>query len=162
MNLYNENSEDNYIFYFIFFIFLIILDRLSKHLASIFGNVFINTYFRFFCIAPIKNKYTSFSWLSLHNSYVLYSFVFFSIFMLFFIFYQLYTKYRNKEAIWGECLILAGGVGNLYDRIFYSYVIDFIYLKIPLFGCLAVYNLADIFIVFGIIYSLWQTLLKKK
>ncbi|MFN3698824.1 MAG: signal peptidase II, partial [Dictyoglomus sp.] len=41
-------------------------------------------------------------------------------------------------------LILGGLLGNLYDRVFYGYVIDFIHIK-----NLFVFNLADLFITVG-------------
>ncbi len=47
-------------------------------------------------------------------------------------------------------LILGGLVGNLIDRIFYGYVID--YLSFEIFGySFAVFNLADSFIVMSVI-----------
>jgi signal peptidase II len=47
-------------------------------------------------------------------------------------------------------LIIASAAGNLYDRIVYGGVIDFISLKIFHFQW-AIFNLADIFITFGVI-----------
>lgn len=43
-------------------------------------------------------------------------------------------------------LILGGGLGNLYDRIFLNYVIDFISIDILNFP---IFNLADMFICIG-------------
>ena len=43
-------------------------------------------------------------------------------------------------------LILAGGVGNLIDRIFRGYVVDFFYFKLINF---AIFNVADCFVVVG-------------
>ena len=65
------------------------------------------------------------------------------------------NKYINKEKlnkseniIYG--MIIGGILGNLFDRLIYGYVIDFIDFKI--FGYdYPVFNLADTFIVVGII-----------
>jgi len=44
----------------------------------------------------------------------------------------------------GIAFILGGLLGNLYDRVFYGYVIDFIHMK-----NFFVFNLADVFITLG-------------
>ena len=55
-------------------------------------------------------------------------------------------KFDDKTKL-GFSLILAGGIGNLIDRIFRGYVIDYIdfnpLIKYPVF------NIADIFVVMG-------------
>ena len=60
-------------------------------------------------------------------------------------------------------LIIAGSIGNLLDRIFRGYVIDFI--KLVLWDNLPIFNLADIFIVSGfmiIILVFFKDLSNKK
>ena len=47
-------------------------------------------------------------------------------------------------------MIIGGIVGNLFDRVFYSHVIDFLDFKILGYNY-PVFNLADTFIVVGII-----------
>ncbi len=57
------------------------------------------------------------------------------------------TKRIKKTAyIWSFSLIVAGGIGNLIDRIVHNYVIDFIDFRIIKF---AVFNFADICAVVG-------------
>ena len=59
------------------------------------------------------------------------------------------TKRVKKPAyIWSFALIVAGGVGNLIDRIAYGYVVDFVDVRIIKF---AVFNFADICAVVGTI-----------
>ena len=48
-------------------------------------------------------------------------------------------------------MILAGGIGNLIDRIFRGYVVDFIATPF-----IATFNIADSLVVFGCICLLWQ------
>lgn len=55
-------------------------------------------------------------------------------------------KVKRKPYIWAFALMIAGGLGNLIDRIFLGYVIDFIDVRIINF---AVFNFADICAVCG-------------
>lgn len=55
-------------------------------------------------------------------------------------------RVKKPTYIWSFALILAGGVGNLIDRIAYGYVIDFVDVRIIKF---AVFNFADICAVVG-------------
>jgi len=48
----------------------------------------------------------------------------------------------------GLTLLIAGGLGNLYDRVMYGFVIDFIE---ALFVRFAVFNVADVAVVSGVI-----------
>ncbi len=53
----------------------------------------------------------------------------------------LFTKYaKDKRLVWIIALLIGGGTGNLIDRIFHGYVVDFIDLRIINF---AVFNFAD-------------------
>lgn len=45
------------------------------------------------------------------------------------------------------CMCVAGGIGNMIDRMLYGYVIDFIYVKLIDFP---IFNLADCFIVLSV------------
>lgn len=59
-------------------------------------------------------------------------------------------KYEfNNNAKLGMSLILAGGVGNLIDRIFRGYVVD--YIDITRLFDYPIFNFADICIVVGVI-----------
>ena len=49
------------------------------------------------------------------------------------------------------CLIVSGGAGNLFDRIIYGAVVDFIE-TFPFGYSFPIFNVADIFIVCGSIY----------
>ena len=59
---------------------------------------------------------------------------------------KLIIKSKYPEIIFSLILILAGAVGNLYDRIAYGFVVDFFEL---MFVDFAVFNVADIFVVCG-------------
>lgn len=66
----------------------------------------------------------------------------------------IYYVYRNRVSKkilkMGYGLILGGAIGNFIDRVVYGYVIDFI--DIDIFGWnYPIFNLADMFIVVGVI-----------
>lgn len=58
-----------------------------------------------------------------------------------------------RAALW---VLLGGGLGNLYDRVAYGYVVDFIE---PTFVRFAVFNVADAFMVLAVIVLLGWILL---
>ncbi len=55
-------------------------------------------------------------------------------------------KFRHPLAIASGLLIAAGGIGNLIDRIWHGYVVDFLYFKLIDFP---VFNVADCCVVVG-------------
>lgn len=69
-----------------------------------------------------------------------------SIIILGVIILMLTKRIKKKGYIWSFSFIIAGGIGNLIDRVVHNYVIDFIDLRIIKF---AVFNFADICAVVG-------------
>jgi signal peptidase II len=65
--------------------------------------------------------------------------------MVFCLWYWL--KIKDKRQIFSLTLIIAGGIGNLIDRIFRGYVVDFFEVKPFTFG---IFNVADCFVVVGV------------
>lgn len=62
-----------------------------------------------------------------------------------------------KDGRLSYSFILGGAIGNLMDRLVFGFVRDFIDLKIW-----PVFNLADSFIVIGILFVIWEEFFKKK
>lgn len=67
-----------------------------------------------------------------------------SVLMLVMLFRSPLRKYRTFNT--AVILILAGGIGNLIDRVLYGYVIDFLYFKLINFP---IFNFADCCVVVG-------------
>ena len=72
-------------------------------------------------------------------------------------------RLKSNFLIWSVALVIAGGVGNLIDRIFRHFVIDYIEVRLINF---AVFNFADCCVVIGTImivcYLLFSELWEKK
>lgn len=85
-------------------------------------------------------------------------FIFTSIFAVILIYFSLKGRSQKKVSIYtlSLSLILAGAVGNLIDRVFFGYVIDFLDLRIW-----PVFNVADSAITIGAVLLGWS-LLKPK
>lgn len=62
------------------------------------------------------------------------------------IFYQKHTFFSRAASI----LIVSGGIGNLIDRFLLGYVVD--YIQVSFFP--PIFNLADCFVVIGVIFFL--------
>ena len=143
----------------IFFLFL--ADRISKYLilnlfkTSDEPNIVITSFLKF---ELIWNNGIAFSLLSFEENFyynVLTAIiVLITIFLIF-----LMIKAVNVEKF-GFCLIIGGSFGNIFDRLIYSSVIDFIDFNIGNFHWF-IFNVADIFITIGVFILIMFELLKK-
>lgn len=133
-----------YILTTIFFI----LDQISKSIISTFLSLNENIVIikNFFSINYINNKGAS--WGILSNARIL--LIVLSIICIIILFRYMNTFKINKKNILAFGMILGGILGNLSDRIFFGYVIDFLNFKIINYN-FPVFNLADTFIVVGVI-----------
>ena len=65
-----------------------------------------------------------------------------------------------RNMLIGFCFVIGGGIGNLFDRMEYGSVTDFLHIKFGIFQT-GIFNLADVSIVAGILIVLLQFLFKK-
>ena len=137
--------------FIIFIIFLI--DRTSKiyviyldnkfNGAEIFASKFLNIYL-------IWNKGIAFGLFSSDNNF--YNFLTIFIFIIILIIaYMIFKSERVKK--YALIMILGGALGNLFDRIYYKAVPDFIDFHIGEFHWF-VFNLADVFITSGVFFMI--------
>lgn len=72
------------------------------------------------------------------------------------IYYRVKTGIKSKLFRISFSLIVAGALGNLFDRIYYKYVVDFIFLHYKDIYYFPVFNVADMMVVCGtILLGLW-------
>ena len=135
------------------------LDRYTK--LFIINNFTENKYYlnNYINLDLVWNTGIGFGLLQVESSFVynLISFLI-GIVILILIFVSLYSKKFEKVIF---ALIAGGAFGNFYDRITYKAVPDFIDIHYGNFHWFT-FNVADIFITFGIIiYLLKEALIKK-
>lgn len=130
-------------------IIFFLIDLISKIIIkeSLFLGQSIKIINNFFNITYVRNTGAAFSILSKHT----YLLVFVSIFIITLVLYYINkNKPKTKIEYISYSMILGGAVGNLYDRIVYGYVIDF--LDFNIFGYeYPIFNLSDSFIFVGVI-----------
>lgn len=66
-----------------------------------------------------------------------------------------FIRYMNHQPIIGEMLVVAGSLSNLYDRLMYGGVVDFILLSYKDWS-FPVFNCADVCIVLGVGFMLYE------
>ena len=137
---------------FIFLIFL--LDRVSKTYVIYLNDKLLGIEIlssKFLNIRLIWNEGIAFGLLSF-NDKIIYNLLTFIIFIIILIiFFMVLKSYGLKK--YSLLMILGGALGNVYDRIFYGAVPDFIDFHIGNFHWF-IFNVADIFITFGVIFMI--------
>ncbi len=150
------------IVYFLIVFTIFLLDRVSKlYILNIaekndIVDIYINNYLN---IILVWNSGIGFGLLSFDQSIIYNSITFFILVINFLILY-LAIKTKGIRS-YSYLLILGGSIGNLFDRIYYSAVPDFIDISYKGFHWF-VFNAADIFISLGIICLIFVELLNYK
>jgi len=148
-------------FYFLFILFFLIVDQLTKFIISrsIGLNNSLSVIPGFFDLVHVRNKGAIFGIFSRSGSQVVHILLMLAslVALALVIYYFFKTAISEKLLKISLSLILAGALGNLIDRIFRGYVIDFLDFSIkswhwPSFNvadsCISVGALLLIFILF--------------
>ena len=136
-------------------LFVFLLDILSKNFIQkkiIYGEQVEIT--SFFSLVHFQNPGAAFSFLSDQGGWQRYFLIAISLLAILYIPWLITQYKKNILIVIGLLLILGGAIGNLYDRISYGYVIDFIYLHIAEFYWPA-FNVADSAISLGVLLFLY-------
>ena len=108
----------------------------------------------FLSFVHFQNPGAAFSFLSDQGGWQRYFLVVISLLAVIYIPWLINQYKKNMLIVIGLLLILGGAIGNLYDRISYGYVIDFIYFHITEFYWPA-FNVADSAISIGVLLFLY-------
>ena len=148
--------------YFILVTFVFALDRLTKFLIIKYSetlgelNISITSFMNF---NLIWNDGIAFGLLSFEDRFF-YNVISIIIALITLIIIWLAIKSQGIEKI-SFLMIVGGSSGNLFDRIYYSSVPDFIDININNFHWF-IFNVADIFITIGVFLLIILEFIKKK
>lgn len=130
---------------------LILIDQGIKLLVlkTIVNNpvIIINNFLKFIYV---KNTGAAFGFLGNNTNFL----VILTVILLYYLINEIRRNIDSKVSVLSLSLIISGAIGNLIDRIFRGYVID--YISFTLFKReMAVFNLADTFITIGVILLMY-------
>ncbi len=148
------------IFYISISIFL--LDRCSKFYIlklSEFENITNIQITKFLNLSLIFNKGIAFGLLSVDDTFY-YNVVTFIIIVITIVVLIMSLKTSGVEK-YSFSMIFGGALGNIFDRLYYSAVIDFIDIHVNNIHWF-IFNFADIFITVGVILLIVSEIYKKK
>ena len=159
-----KNLKKNFYLSLIIPAFIFILDRISKiYVINLSKKSFeIELYTsNFLNITLIWNEGIAFGLFSASHEY-LYNFLTIIIILTALVILIMSIKHNGAQKYF-LLIVFGGALGNLYDRIIFKAVPDFIDLHVGNFHWF-IFNIADIFITFGVIMLiLWEILpLNKK
>ena len=135
-------------------LFIFFLDRITKEIVinidkeNFSQQIFLSKYLD---IALIWNRGVAFGFFSFDENYTYNILTTLIVLVVFIIFYMILKNDGLKR--FSLLLIMGGALGNLYDRIFFSAVPDFIDFHIGNFHWF-IFNVADIFITIGVIFMI--------
>jgi signal peptidase II len=148
--------------YLLIAVIIVILDLISKqwifkHLDL--GSTLVIT--PFFNIVHFQNTGAAFSFLSKASGWQRYFFMGISLAAIFIIIRLIHQRPKQPLLCLALAFILGGAIGNLCDRSYYGFVIDFIYIHYEAYYWPA-FNVADSFISIGIALILYDAFKNKK
>ena len=151
-----------HIFSIILITSIFLLDRISKililNLEKIYGtdSYSLTSFINF---ELIWNDGIAFGLLSLDNEFY-YNLVTLFIIIVTLVVFFIMTKSIGSEK-YGFMMVFGGSLGNIFDRLYYSSVPDFIDIHFNNFHWF-IFNVADIFISLGVLLLIYLEFFKKK
>ena len=143
-------------------IFIFVIDRISKFYIiylsqkNFDNELFISTYLN---IVLIWNDGIAFGLLSSTENYLYNLISLIIIIIILILFYLIYKSKKFKK--FSYILVTGGALGNVFDRVFYKSVPDFIDVHFNGFHWF-IFNIADIFITIGVICLIYDEIFIEK
>lgn len=134
---------------------LFLIDRLFKILVVSYLKTTVTLIPNVLSLTYVKNIGAAFSLMEGKTPLL----IIISLIAFFFLYKELITRRGNRPIINLSYILILGGIlGNFYDRLVLSYVID--YISVIIFNYyFPIFNFADMLIVIGVlilIYGLWK------
>ena len=146
-----KNSGKNFIINLSLIVLIFLFDRISKIYVIYLDKKFLGSEIfssEFLNITLIWNEGIAFGLFSFDEKYLYNILTLFIVIIILIIFFMLIKSKGFKK--YSLLMILSGALGNVYDRIIFNAVPDFIDFHIGNFHWF-IFNVADIFITIGII-----------
>ena len=150
-----KNTGKNFFINLFFILLIFLLDRISKIYviyldkkllgSEIFTSKFLN-------ISLIWNEGIAFGLFSFDEKNLYNILTLFIVIIITIIFFMLIKSIGFKK--YSLLMILGGALGNVFDRIFYKGVPDFIDFHVGDFHWF-IFNFADVFITFGVFFMIF-------
>ena len=135
-------------------ILIFLIDRISKIYVINLDKKFLGSEIfssKFLNIVLVWNEGIAFGLFSFDENYLYNILTIIILLIIFIIFFMVIRSKGIKK--YSLLMILGGALGNIYDRIFYGAVPDFIDFHISNFHWF-IFNFADIFITIGVIFMI--------
>ncbi len=149
-----KNSNKNFLINFFLISLIFLLDRISKiyvinlNQKLLGSEIFSSNYLN---ISLIWNEGIAFGLFSFSQT-IIYDLLTLFISLVIFVIFIMLIK-SNDLRKYPLLMIFGGAIGNLYDRVFYKAVPDFIDVHVNNFHWF-IFNVADIFISVGVIFMI--------
>ncbi len=139
-------------------VLLVVIDQVTKYFAKLYLED-ISTQPIIFQVLHFTYQENTGAAFSIFSGQRIWLSIVTALILLLLLLHLLLTKPpRSKLMLVSYSLVLAGGCGNLIDRVFRGYVVDFIDVRAVNF---AIFNFADMCVVCGVIFMVIYLLLSE-
>ena len=150
-----KNLEKNFFINSFFVLLIFLIDRLSKIYVIYLDKKFLGSEIyssKFLNINLIWNEGIAFGLFSFDEKNLYNVLTLFIVIIILIIFFMFIKSIGFKK--YSLLIILGGALGNVFDRIFYKAVPDFIDFHVGNYHWF-IFNIADIFITLGVIFMIF-------